>query len=157
MSTKEPLSLLDRFEPPHTPLSHPGRLMGLLSSIILILFCTVDRLWDKFAMSNTIAAQLVCHDFSGLIAVTPQWALEEAFRSNSIPLGLKENIHHFAILVDGSPQVVLLTVYLHKDLIDVEGITITSVLSLQATGINGAEFYTPEADCFSGYSDASLG
>ena len=34
---------------------------------------------------------------------------------------------------------------------------ITSVLSLQSAGINGTELDTPEADCFSGYSDSPFG
>jgi len=37
------LSLPDRLEAPHTSLSHSGRLMRLLSPIILILLDTVDR------------------------------------------------------------------------------------------------------------------
>ena len=41
--------------------------------------------------------------------------------------------------------------------IDVEGVAVASVFSLQAAGINGTELDAPEANCFSGYSDASLG
>jgi hypothetical protein len=45
-----------------------------------------------------------------------------------------------ALLVNGSPQIVLLDVDLHKDLIDVKGVAIASVLSLQSAGINRTEF-----------------
>ena len=80
MSTKEPLSLLDRFESPHTPLSHPGRLipdkagqaLGLLSSIILILFSTMNHIWHQLPMSNAIATQFVRHDLPGLAAMRSQ-------------------------------------------------------------------------------------
>jgi hypothetical protein len=51
---------------------------------------------------------------------------------------------------------VLLTVDLDKDLIDVEGVAIATVLSLQATSINRTKLDTPKADCFSGYGDAPL-
>ena len=44
-----------------------------------------------------------------------------------------------------------------EDLIDVEGIAKALVLSLQATGINGTEFYAPEADCFVTDGDATFG
>jgi hypothetical protein len=44
-----------------------------------------------------------------------------------------------------------------EDFVDEEGVAVTSVLALQSTCINGSELYAPEADCFSGYSDASLG
>jgi len=40
--------------------------------------------------------------------------------------------------------------------IDVEGVAIASVLAFQSARINGSEFYTPEANRFSGYSDKSL-
>ena len=44
-----------------------------------------------------------------------------------------------------------------EDLVDVEGITVTLVLALQAAGINRSEFYTPETDCFTADGDASFG
>ena len=50
----------------------------------------------------------------------------------------------------------LLAVDFDEYFIDVEGIAIASVFSLQAAGINGAELDTPEADCFSGHSDPPL-
>jgi len=51
----------------------------------------------------------------------------------------------------------LLAIDLHEDLIDEEGITITSVFAFQSTCINGSEFDTPQADRLAGYIDASLG
>ena len=42
-------------------------------------------------------------------------------------------------------------------LIDIEGVTVPSVLPFQSACINGTELDSPEADRFSGYSDASLG
>ena len=44
MDGDESLSLCHRLEPPHPSLPQPARLMRLFSPIILILFCTVDRL-----------------------------------------------------------------------------------------------------------------
>ena len=55
MCTHKTLSLSDRLESPHPPLSNPGRLMRLLGPIILILLSTVNRLWHELAMCNTIA------------------------------------------------------------------------------------------------------
>ena len=53
-------------------------------------------------------------------------------------------------MVDGSPQIMLLTIDLHKDFIDVEGIAIASMLSLQSSGVDGAKFDAPKADSLSG-------
>ena len=44
-----------------------------------------------------------------------------------------------------------------EDFIDVEGVAVASVLTLQSACINGSELYAPETDRLSGYSDASLG
>jgi hypothetical protein len=43
-----------------------------------------------------------------------------------------------------------------EGLIDVAVVAVAAVLSLQAACINGAEFDTPEADCFAAYGDAPL-
>jgi len=43
-----------------------------------------------------------------------------------------------------------------EDLVDVESITIATVLPLQSAGINGSKFDAPQADRFTGYSDASF-
>jgi hypothetical protein len=60
-----------------------------------------------------------------------------------------------ALLVYGSPQVLLFAADLHEDFIDKEGVTIAAVLSFQAAGIDSSEFDTPEADCFSTDGDAA--
>ena len=72
VGTQKPLSLTYGLESPHPPLPHPGRLMGLLYPIILILLSTVDRLGHQLTMSNTIAAQFVGHDLSGLTTMASQ-------------------------------------------------------------------------------------
>ena len=50
----------------------------------------------------------------------------------------------------------LLAVDLDEDFIDVERVSVTTVLSLQSAGINGTEFYAPETDRFSADGYASL-
>ena len=44
-----------------------------------------------------------------------------------------------------------------EDFIDVEGIAVASVLSLQPSSVYSSEFDTPEADGFAADCDASLG
>jgi hypothetical protein len=48
----------------------------------------------------------------------------------------------------------LLAVYLHEDFLDVERVAAVAVRSLQPAGIYGSELDAPQADRFSGYSDA---
>ena len=73
-----------------------------------------------------------------------------------IPPGLQEYINHFTILIDDSPQIMLLAVDFDEYFVDVEGVAITSVISFQAAGIDSTELDTPKADRLSGYGNASL-
>jgi hypothetical protein len=61
MGTQKSLSLTDRLEPSecrttHHSLSHPGRLMRLLCSIVGISSIVVNNVRYKFSTSNTITA-----------------------------------------------------------------------------------------------------
>ena len=74
MHGNKSLCLFGRLElrnvgPTHTPLSHPGRLVGLLCSIILVLLSTMYCLWDQLTMCYTVASQLISHDLSRLATV----------------------------------------------------------------------------------------
>jgi hypothetical protein len=50
----------------------------------------------------------------------------------------------------------LLAIDLYEDLVDVEIVTVTSVFSLQFSGVKRAELNTPEANRFAADSDSSL-
>jgi hypothetical protein len=108
-------------------------------------------------MRYTIATQLIGHDLPGFTAMTSQSRSEEAFCGSSISLGLQKHIDHFtipkalatlmgqALLIHGSPQIMLFTIYFDENFIDVESIAIASVLSFQSTCIDGTELYTDPA------------
>ena len=50
----------------------------------------------------------------------------------------------------------LLAIYFDEDFINIEGVAITSVLSLQSSSVNGTELDAPETDRFPGDDDSSL-
>jgi len=89
--------------------------------------------------------------------VTPDQSLEEPFSCCAITLALQVHIDHFAILIHCPPKVMLLAIDLDEDFIDVESVSIASVFSFQSQSEYGSEFYAPEADGLSGYSDAPFG
>jgi hypothetical protein len=71
------------------------------------------------------------------------------------------NINYFTILIHGPPEIMLLAVDLlvrhtGEDLINVEGVAVASVLSLQPAGVNRTKLDAPEADRFAADSDPSL-
>jgi hypothetical protein len=69
---------------------------------------------------------------------------------------LKIHTNDLAILVDGSPQVMLLAIDFYEDLIDEKGVAIASVLSFQAACIDCSELDTPEPDRFAANCNAAL-
>jgi hypothetical protein len=87
----------------------------------------------------------------------PEQASKEALSSRPIALCLKIDINHFTVLVDSPPQIMLLAVYLHEDFIDVSGISVASMTSLQTAGINRSEFDAPQPDRFTADGDAPFG
>jgi hypothetical protein len=72
MGGHESLGLTHRLEPPHSPLSHPGRLVRLLGPVVLILLCTVDRFRDKLPMSDPITSQFISYYLSGFSSMGSQ-------------------------------------------------------------------------------------
>ena len=90
-------------------------------------------------MRDTIAAQFVCHDLPGLASMTSKQSPEETLGGSTIPLCLQIYINYISILIYCPPEIVLLPVYLHKDFIDIERVTITSVVSLETASIDGAK------------------
>ena len=69
MRTQEPLSLPSRFELTHPSLPYPGRLVGLLYAIVLILVGTMNHIRYQLSMCNAITAQLVSDDLSGFASM----------------------------------------------------------------------------------------
>ena len=53
---------------------------------------------------------------------------------------LQKHIKNFTVLVDRTPQIVLLAPDIHEDFINEEGIAIALVVALQPFGISGGKF-----------------
>ena len=81
-------------------------------------------------MCHSITTQFVGNDFPGFAAIVSYKAPEESLRCCAIPLCLQVDINHLAILVNSTPQLMLLTVDLNEDFIDVVRATVTTVRSL---------------------------
>ena len=86
-------------------------------------------------MRHAIATQLIGHYLPRFASMTSQQAPEETFSRSPIPLGLQIDINHFAILINSSPQIVLLTVDPYEDFVDEECVAVISMLSLQSSSL----------------------
>jgi hypothetical protein len=59
-------------------------------------------------------------------------------------------------LINRSPQILRLTIDLHEDFIDVQGIAVALVLALQSPGVPATKLDTPETDGFITYDNTSF-
>jgi hypothetical protein len=117
----------------------------------------MNRFRDNLTVGYWIATQFVRNNLPQFTTMTSQYPFEKAFCRCSISKGLQEYIYHLAVLINCPPEVMLLTVDLHKYFIDVEGVTVTSVLELQSQSVQSAELNTPEPDRFTTDGNATLG
>ena len=58
------------------------------------------------------------------------------------------NAGGFTVLINCSPQIMLLAVDCREHLVNKESIAITTVLSLQSSNVYSSEFYAPQPDGF---------
>jgi len=107
VSGEEVLGLLGRFEPLHLLLSSSRRSMRVLGRVVQVSALSVLNAGKQLTLSDTIAPQLVGHDPPWYILQALQKPLEEALRGVGIAPGLNEDVEHDAILIHGTPEIVL--------------------------------------------------
>jgi len=107
--------------------------------------------------ATTVASQLVRHDLSGLATTTPYKPFKEAFCGCAISASLQINIYHFSILINSPPQILLLAIDLHENLINVERVTVSSLPAPQSFGIFGPKLDTPWPDGLVTNGNTALG
>ncbi len=107
VSGEEVLGLFGRFGPSHLPLSSSRRSMRVLRPIVQMSALSVLDAAKQLTLSDAVAPQLVGHDHPRYILQTLQKLLEEALRGVRIAPGLNEDVEHNAILIDGTPEMVL--------------------------------------------------
>lgn len=143
MDCNKSLSLPNRLELPHTSLSDSSRLVRLLCSVIGVPVSDMDGFRNQLSMRDTITSQFVRHDLPWFVTMTTQQTLEKPLRRCSIPFGLEIYRDHFSILIHSTSQIMLFAVDLDKYFIDVKGVTVASVLSLQPSGVFRPKLDTP--------------
>ena len=127
MYSQKSLGLPDRFEAPHPSLPYSGRFMRLLCPIVRVPIGDMDCFRNQLSVSDSIAPQLICHDLSELAAMISQQTLKEPLSGCATPFGLEKYVNHFAVLVYGSPKIMLLTINFDENFINEEGIAVTPV------------------------------
>ncbi len=110
----------------------------------------------QFSMGHTVASQFVSHDVPGLATTTPHKPLEEALCCLAVASTLQKHVDDFAILIDSTPQILLLAIDFDEDLIDVERIAITAVSPFESASESSAKLDTPKSNGFVADTNASF-
>ena len=66
-------------------------------------------------------------------------------------------VYNSSFMINSPPKIMLLSIDFDEDFIDVEGVAIASVLSLEALCIQSSKLDAPQANCFTADDDASFG
>src|SRR5687768_11611684 len=98
---------------------------------------------QNFLFCGTIALELVRNDHPRDILAALEPHAEERLGGCLVAPALHQDIKHVAILIDGPPQVMALTVDRQKDLIQVPRVTGPGTPAPELIGIRLAERATP--------------
>ena len=93
-----------------------------------------------------VAPQLVGDQPPGLVSFAFQQLTEEALGGTPIATRLDEDVDHVAVLVNGTPEIVLLTLDVYEEFIQVPRITQATLSPLEPTCLLRAELLTPLSD-----------
>ena len=108
-------------------------------------------------MGNPVTAQLVGHYLPRLTPMTPSQPTKKSLGSLGVAPLLEKDIDDIPILIDGTPQAVLLAPDLDEDLIDIKRVAETSMLAAQAPSKLRPKLDVPKADRLAADDNAPFG
>src|SRR6201997_3860135 len=146
MSGKEALNVPRRLEPLHDPLSSSGRLMGVFGPVIEALVLTMLDPGHDLPLGRGVALQLVGDEHTRCSALLLEELSEQAFGGLLVAPALDENIENQAVLVDGTPEPMLLPGDADDDLIEVPFVATERRSLTDAASEFPAEFEAPLPD-----------
>jgi hypothetical protein len=157
MEGEKSLRVPRRFESPHLPFPLAGWLMRGFDSIVGKSIHTVSHVAEDVSDGSGVASQFVGNDPQRFGALTTQESSKESLCSALITLRLDQDVDDVAVLIHGSPQILLSAVDSNEDLIQVPVVAQSSLSSLQFASIVRTELLTPLPDRLIGHDDSALG
>ena len=118
VNRQESLRLAHRFEAAHRAFALPRRLMGKLGAIVRVLTRVMERVRHHLAMCGSVASEFVGDDLPRRSALLLEKPTEEPDRGCLVPPFLEQDIQDLSIPINGSKQIMLLSVDPNKDFID---------------------------------------
>ena len=156
MEREKLLSLLCRGKPAHVIFLLARRLMRDFHAVIGIdRIHVVDRRHD-LSVSRVITAEFVSVEPARFTALAVDQAAKEAHGGLFVAPPLDEDINGIAVLIDRTPEVLMLPVNGDDDFIEVPRITQCPLAFLESTRIGGAKLQAPTLYRFISDDDATL-
>ncbi len=116
----------------------------------------MDRRREDVSMCSRMTSKLVGDQLPECLSLMFQGPTKEALSGSTISTLGDQNIDHVSSLIDGSPEIVALTLEGDKEFIDGPDVAESSLFLTQSSGIGRSEFLTPISDRFVGNKDSSL-
>src|SRR5438093_2811290 len=157
MGGKEALNLPRRLEPLHDPLSSSGRLMGVFGPVIEALVLPMLDPGHDLPLGSGVALQLVSDKHTRCAPLLLEELTEQAFGGLLVTPALDENIENEPVLVDGTPEPMLLPGDADDDLIEVPLVATARRSPTDPVGEFPAEFEAPLPDRLVRHRDAAGG
>src|SRR5437870_5243820 len=93
--------------------------MRVLRTIIEPLILTMFDTRQELGFGCPVALELISNEHAGNILQSLEQLAKEALGGDLIAAGLYENIQHYAVLIDSTPEIARLAINFHEDLIQV--------------------------------------
>src|SRR6476646_3595964 len=155
MGGKEALSPPRRLEPLHDPLWSPGRLMGVFGAVIEALVLPMLDPGHDLPLGRGVALQLVGDEHTRCSTLLLEELSEQAFGGLLVAPALDENIENEAVLVDGTPEPMLLPGEADDEFIEVPFVATARRSPTDPVGEFPAEFEAPLSYCFGRHRDTA--
>lgn len=110
----------------------------------------------QLTLRNAIAAQLVGHDHSRFISQTRQQSFEKALRCLGVSPGLNKDVEHNAILIHGTPEIVLHALDPDEDFVHVPLVTGSWPTPAQTVSETRRELLAPASHRLVGDDDTAF-
>jgi len=131
-------------------------LMRDFSSVVLILARSMLDRGENIAMGGRIAFEFVGDQLPWRSSLFLQDLAEELLGGSSITFFCYKNVENIAILIDGAPQIHLLSLDFDENFVDIPDVPQSTLLPSESSRVLRSELQTPEADGFVRDHDPTL-
>jgi hypothetical protein len=151
---------IERFRTLYTSIDGRKKQLKLaenLGAVVGILPGVVGYRRQNCSFCCTVALEFVGDDPERLPVLTAHQPAKESLGCALIAAGLQQNINHISVLINGTPEILLLAVDSDEQFIQIPDVAKATLFPLQPLCIAGSEFSAPLSDRFERDNDSTFG